>query len=143
MSDYVDWDAFEDWRQYLALLGFNRFFSENKILLMSIVFFALRNFPLFFSNCVALLVFLVSVAAFQQEREDCPICCEKRYTLMIVTNACGHKCCRRCLRRYLETELDALISRLRRARRFTIRCFGGCEQLLGKTTTFIIIFTTR
>ena len=91
-----------------------------------LLFFALRHFGLVIrAACLAGL----GVCIFW---EDCDICCETRATITMVTNRCGHRCCRQCLASYLSTNQEERISRMRHARTYNIRCFGGCEERLDR-----------
>jgi hypothetical protein len=64
--------------------------------------------------------------------EDCDICCETRASISMVSNSCGHRCCRQCLSTYLETNQQERMARMRHARTYNIRCFGGCEERLDR-----------
>ena len=120
----------EVWVELLRLFGTSRPLSSKQILFSTVFFFYLYSrFPmLLFVTTTTIAALAITILS---QRLDCPICCENRCKILIVVNSCGHMCCRICLRRYLETASDELVARLRRARRFNVRCFGGCEHLLG------------
>jgi len=69
--------------------------------------------------------------------EDCDICCETRASIAMVSNGCGHRCCRQCLAAYLETNLSERMARMRHARTYNIRCFGGCEERLDRRLALV------
>ena len=58
-------------------------------------------------------------------REECPICCESVPIPLMVANTCGHRCCRSCLKTFIETDSVQTTSRIRHARAWHLRCFGG------------------
>ena len=69
--------------------------------------------------------------------EHCDICCENRASICMVSNGCGHRCCRQCLATYLETNLSERMARMRHARTYNIRCFGGCEERLDRRLALV------
>jgi hypothetical protein len=123
-------------QEYCRLFGLGRPNVGNAMFWFFFIWIMYSRFPTLFS--VGIVGLITLTGSLLSLREDCSICCENRCKLFIVVNSCGHKCCRLCLRRYLESGLNELISRLRRARRYTIRCYGGCEALLGDSMSSII-----
>ena len=86
---------------------------------------------------VALALFLAAGLLFGYlagVREECPICTERVSVLSIVSASaeCNHRCCRTCLATYLATSENERIARMRRARTYSVRCYGGCRGLLDK-----------
>jgi len=70
-------------------------------------------------------------------KEDCTLCCESVGMVFgMVSNACGCRCCRTCMARYLDTDED-LLSRCRRARAWTKRCFGACGAPLDQRLAIV------
>ena len=100
------------------------------------VLFPLFLFCLHFRNMLLKHLFLLGLASVVFN-EDCDICCETTSSVFMVSNSCGHRCCRKCLAMYLETDLHERIARMRHARGFTIRCFGGCEERLDRRLAFV------
>jgi hypothetical protein len=100
------------------------------------VLFPLFLFCLRFRNMLLKHLFLLGLASVIFN-EDCDICCETKSSVFMVSNSCGHRCCRKCLSMYLETNLHERIARMRHARGFTIRCFGGCEERLDRRLAFV------
>lgn len=115
---------------------------EGQLFLASSCFFALISFRL---GPLLLCALPASVAALLLLKEDCDICYESVSPISFMYNSCGHRCCASCLRRYLESDQNEVLHRLRRARAFTIRCFGGCDQHLDQvsltpTDAFVVLF---
>ena len=80
-----------------------------------------------------LLVFIFIFLRLALEKAECPICCEIVSAYLMVANVeCGDKCCRNCIVRYLGMDVIEKISKLRRARMYNIKCFGGCNKLLDQ-----------
>jgi hypothetical protein len=70
-------------------------------------------------------------------RVECPLCCDMHwFTTIIYNENCGHQCCESCLKQYLTTDLSIKVGRIRRGREVTIRCFGGCGEVLDRNMVY-------
>eukprot|EP00293_Proteomonas_sulcata_P013906 CAMPEP_0184291774 /NCGR_PEP_ID=MMETSP1049-20130417/3676_1 /TAXON_ID=77928 /ORGANISM="Proteomonas sulcata, Strain CCMP704" /LENGTH=323 /DNA_ID=CAMNT_0026599293 /DNA_START=89 /DNA_END=1060 /DNA_ORIENTATION=- len=100
--------------------------------------------PLALSICMKIpqafyFLVILSGSALMFLREECMLCCESVSPLWMVQNSCSHnhRVCRSCLRRYLDTDQREMVSRIKRARRFLIRCFGGCGSTLNRALAIV------
>lgn len=80
----------------------------------------------------------VLVVLLTQKRKECPICCEDVISIKVISSGCAERCqaCISCCKCYLSTDEVESISRMRRARSFNIRCFGGCGGRLRQVVAY-------
>ncbi|EKX51308.1 hypothetical protein GUITHDRAFT_161671 [Guillardia theta CCMP2712] len=82
-------------------------------------------------------VALLLVGYLALKTDECPLCCERVPYWNMVFNSCGDRCCKGCVIQYLKTDDAEKVARVRHARHWNVRCFGGCGRLLDRKLVFL------